>query len=251
MAYGQELSSYGAQDSERRLTFSIQTKDVGAFLRRGWFLYGNLETSGIELRFREDGWGRLMVSWRTFVKRLRFLLGVTQAHFAENLGVDQGTVSRWERGLVTPELGIQRRLRDMMRTVQPAINARSIERMPVIAGIMHLADMGIISSISFVAAVAYQRSPAEMRELAMFDLLSESTQELVTHLNALPDWRRGEIADFEATIQRIDGRWARGIGTPIGDTGHVFWTAATIEPPDDLEDNIYKLILRSFDEICD
>ena len=131
---------------------------MGAFLRRSWFPYGNLETSGIEFRFREDGWGRLMVSWRTFVKRLRFLLGVTQAHFAENLGVDQGTVSRWERGLVTPELGIQKRLRDMMRTLQPAIDARSIERMPVLAGIMHLSDMGIISSISFVAAIALRDS---------------------------------------------------------------------------------------------
>ena len=81
-----------------------------------------------------------MVSWRTSVKRLRLLLGVTQAHFAENLGVDQGTVSRCECGLVTPELGIQKRLRDMMRTVQPAINARASERMPAPDGVRHCTD---------------------------------------------------------------------------------------------------------------
>jgi len=192
-----------------------------------------------------------MVSWPTFVKRLRFALGVTQAHFAENLGVDQGTVSRWERGVVAPDLALQRRLRDMMRTVQPVISARAIEHMPVMACTMYLSDMAMVSSISAVAAAAYNRGPAEMRECSMFNLLSESSRELVTCLNATPQWRGGEFAAYEATIQRIDGSWARGIGTPIGDSGHVFWTAAAIAPPNDLEDNIYRLTLRSFDDMCD
>lgn len=192
-----------------------------------------------------------MVSWPTFVKRLRFTLGVTQAHFAENLGVDQGTVSRWERGVVVPDLGIQRRLREIMRTVQPAISARAIEQMPVMACTMHLSNMAVVSSISAVAAASYERCPAEMRESSMFELLSESSRELIARLDATPQWRGGEFAAYEATIQRIDGKWARGIGTPIGDTGHVFWTAATTGPPDDLEGNIYRLVFLSFDEMCD
>jgi transcriptional regulator with XRE-family HTH domain len=41
--------------------------------------------------------------------------GLTQAAMAELLGVEQATVSRWERGVHQPELSIQRRLRDLMR----------------------------------------------------------------------------------------------------------------------------------------
>jgi len=215
------------------------------------FPCGNSGRLRIVWNVHENGWGRLMVSWPTFVKRLRFALGVTQAHFAENLGVDQGTVSRWERGVVAPDLGMQRRMRDMMRSIQPAISARAIEQMPVMACTMYQSDMGTVSSISSVAAAAYDRGVAELRETPIFDLLSESSRELVTHLNAMPQWRAGEFAAYEAIIQRVDGTWARGIGTPIGDTGHVFWTAATIECPDDLAGDIYKLVFLSFDEMCD
>lgn len=36
------------------------------------------------------------------IKALRDRLELTQAQFAERLGVDQGTISNWERGVTTP-----------------------------------------------------------------------------------------------------------------------------------------------------
>jgi DNA-binding XRE family transcriptional regulator len=52
--------------------------------------------------------------WKTLIKDYRVRNALTQATLAEMLGVDPTTVSRWERGRDKPELGVQRRLRDMM-----------------------------------------------------------------------------------------------------------------------------------------
>lgn len=52
--------------------------------------------------------------WQGQIRRFRKARGLTQAALAEHLGVEQATVSRWECGTHEPELGIQRRLRDMI-----------------------------------------------------------------------------------------------------------------------------------------
>lgn len=54
-------------------------------------------------------------TWRDQIRRYRRAHGLTQAALGESLNVEQATVSRWERGTHVPELGMQRRLRDLMR----------------------------------------------------------------------------------------------------------------------------------------
>ncbi|MCY1315164.1 Helix-turn-helix domain protein [compost metagenome] len=54
------------------------------------------------------------MDWRGQLRRYRKARGFTQAALAELLGVEQATVSRWECGTHEPELGVQRRLRDMI-----------------------------------------------------------------------------------------------------------------------------------------
>lgn len=49
------------------------------------------------------------------IRLLRRRLGLTQKELAEALGVDQVTVSRWERGVDAPRPGRLARLRDMLR----------------------------------------------------------------------------------------------------------------------------------------
>lgn len=56
----------------------------------------------------------LMSDWVNLIRRYRKLRGLTQAAFSELIGVEQATVSRWERGVHVPELEIQRRLRDLI-----------------------------------------------------------------------------------------------------------------------------------------
>ncbi len=52
--------------------------------------------------------------WPRLVKRVRFLSSLKQDELAQQLSVDQGTVSRWERGTSAPGIPVQKRLRDML-----------------------------------------------------------------------------------------------------------------------------------------
>lgn len=55
-----------------------------------------------------------MTAWDDLIKRYRRVNGLTQATFGEVIGVEQATVSRWERGFHVPDLNIQKRLRDLI-----------------------------------------------------------------------------------------------------------------------------------------
>lgn len=59
------------------------------------------------------------VDWAEEISRLRRSRMLKQFVLAESLGVNQATVSRWERGKSVPEPGMQRRLRDLMRRTVP------------------------------------------------------------------------------------------------------------------------------------
>jgi len=55
-----------------------------------------------------DGTSRLGIRWQ------RKRLGLTQGELAERLNVDQGTISRWERGLGEPRPATYAALRDLL-----------------------------------------------------------------------------------------------------------------------------------------
>lgn len=55
-----------------------------------------------------------MAGWDRIISRYRRLNGFTQSAFGQMLGVEQATVSRWERGYHTPDLAMQKRLRAMI-----------------------------------------------------------------------------------------------------------------------------------------
>src|SRR5690606_31241240 len=57
--------------------------------------------------------------WGPQIRRFRRLRAIKQNALAEQLGVDQATVSRWESGRQMPDLGMQRRLRALMRGAEP------------------------------------------------------------------------------------------------------------------------------------
>ena len=53
-----------------------------------------------------------MISWERVIIRYRHLNGLTQAAFGEMVGVEQATVSRWERGNQRPDLRLSHRSQD-------------------------------------------------------------------------------------------------------------------------------------------
>ena len=48
------------------------------------------------------------------IRQLRRRLGITQRQLADRLNVDQGTISRWERGVEGPRPAREAALRDML-----------------------------------------------------------------------------------------------------------------------------------------
>ncbi|HSV27940.1 MAG TPA: helix-turn-helix transcriptional regulator [Candidatus Omnitrophota bacterium] len=62
------------------------------------------------------------MQWGANIRRLRAARGWKQVVLAEMLGVDQATVSRWERGLQRPDVTTQMKLRDMLRANLPEID---------------------------------------------------------------------------------------------------------------------------------
>lgn len=57
------------------------------------------------------------MDWGTTVKALRLRQGLKQAALAEMLGLDQATVSRWERGASTPTVAVQRQVRRKLEEI--------------------------------------------------------------------------------------------------------------------------------------
>jgi putative transcriptional regulator len=47
------------------------------------------------------------------IKEIRNALGISQAEFARRVGVDVGTVSRWERGEVRPSQLAQQKIDEL------------------------------------------------------------------------------------------------------------------------------------------
>ncbi|WP_417485829.1 helix-turn-helix transcriptional regulator [Maricaulis sp.] len=54
--------------------------------------------------------------WRNYLRRYRFTNNIKQAALAEDLGVTQAMVSRWESGEVSPAPGMQARIRALAGT---------------------------------------------------------------------------------------------------------------------------------------
>src|SRR3954469_15191294 len=68
-----------------------------------------MRIAGVELN---EGWSEQL-------RRFRRHRALKQTALADMLGVDQATVSRWESGRQTPDLGMQRRLCELMRRAEP------------------------------------------------------------------------------------------------------------------------------------
>ncbi len=81
-----------------------------------------------------------MNDWSGFLKRYRRAHSLTQAVLAETLGVEQATVSRWERGFHVPNLGIQHRLRDLLYRRPGASDRVILHRVQCALSAVKLAD---------------------------------------------------------------------------------------------------------------
>lgn len=193
---------------------------------------------------------RNVTPWPQLVKRLRFLSALKQCEFAERLGVDQGSVSRWERGESIPNIPKQKCLRDMLHKLEPSIPPAFVEAMPVRAIMHSLHDLTVVCAASEKMASEYGSTPTGMRYSNIGPLWPDSVRLMHETLETADAWRSGEVGLVQATIFRINNKWCETTGIPIIDAGLIFYTASISEsPPVDLDESQCRVTIINKDEM--
>lgn len=83
-----------------------------------------------------------MSGWDRVIRRYRRVKGLTQAAFGDVLGVEQATISRWERGFHLPEVAMQKRLRSLLGREFVASDDIILHRVRNSLGASKMADRG-------------------------------------------------------------------------------------------------------------
>jgi len=187
--------------------------------------------------------------WPALVRRIRLLSSLKQSDLADLLGVEQATVSRWERGIHIPDIALQKRMRDMMYKLEPGIDRAFVEQAPSLVAVTHIGNAGHIECMSQLVSDTYQRAPAEMRNIEVYALTTDSILKVLLGLNTNDAWCRGEVASWQVVMQQCDGSWARFSGAPIGQSGLCMWIGGFATPPETPLKDGFQLIVNPFDEM--
>ena len=150
-------------------------------------------------------------------RRARLIRGVTQEKFAEEMGVDPGTVSRWESGKLTPTPKAFTRIRLICRKADPCYSPEYFEQSPtykvlVMTDNFHkpvIATKGLLAKVGMTAKEYFERKPrsgvedwGKIEQVCLND----------------PRWLRGDIAFFEAVgYSYLDDCWWYVIGAPLAE----------------------------------
>ncbi len=154
-------------------------------------------------------------------RRARFLLNMTQAQFAELFEVDDGTVSRWERGRVTPSPEHLIRLRD--------INAHAIfdevtKASPGMKYVAHVNDLTHPVHLSKGAREALKRLGLSERDVQELEVQPTNPEEHGA-LRALeliqqdPLWLKRRVVYAEAHCVSAYFGWVDAVVAPIHTQG--------------------------------
>ena len=146
--------------------------------------------------------------WPDLVRAVRARRGFSQAALAEALGVDQTSISRWERGLDEPRIRARRRLLDLHRA-STAHRQDQIVRARVRNGFWPTSLVGpgaVFLEINPPALAEAGLAPADLRGRPIYGLFGPAV-DAVTERWAASGVFRGEIAMTISvnTLQSADG----------------------------------------------
>ncbi len=183
------------------------------------------------------------------MKRARFAYSLNQTQFGHILGVDQTTISRWERGIITPEFDIQRTVRDMLRKHDPSLSAEAIALLPTVTALLYQDNITKLRAISAVAARAYGLTVQEALAADLEKLLPDSVLRAYSEIMEHPAWRKSEAAGFETIERRRDDLWYHCVGLIVGPSNIVHWNGAPTPPPLNPRSDIVKCKVLTLDEL--
>lgn len=119
-----------------------------------------------------------MSAWDGLIRRYRRVNGLTQAALADLIGVEQATISRWERGNHVPDLNTQRRLRDLMARTAIVNDCLIFHRIRTSLAAVKLADrQGRNHAASVHAAALHGVSPGKLQTFDYRTLFTDILEE--------------------------------------------------------------------------
>jgi DNA-binding XRE family transcriptional regulator len=133
--------------------------------------------------------------------------GLTQAAFGELVGVEQATVSRWERGFHSPDLAMQRKLRDLLVSRGVASDRIVLHRVRNAISAMKMADRrGRNKAASRAAAALHGIALSKLETLDYTPFFTESLRAQWQTARDL-GFFRGEVASL-----RVFNTWRPASG---------------------------------------
>ena len=181
------------------------------------------------------------------VRRARLIRGETQGDFAIHMGVDQATVSRWERSKSEPTSANLGEIRRIVTTAEPCHSRAYIAAAPTIKY--------MCQRDNFLKPLVISRGLAEAAGFDPDDVIrnperymKEGMRRLNKAVQGDARWERGEIAFFETRLfaQQL-GEWVRAIGAPLAETNAALIEAA--HDPNSKEE--FWVNLTPFEELDD
>lgn len=161
----------------------------------------------------------IAMEWAASIRRLRQANGWKQAALAELMGVDQATVSRWERGLQIPEVTMRRKLVELMRSRLPELDRLQLVSIQASPNPAMAFDHGLrVLAASAQAAAMHDLTPAEMVGESLSNRLSPDLVQALELAERHGLWR-GDVAamHFFAKFAAPDcqPRCAQVVWTPV------------------------------------
>ena len=165
-------------------------------------------------------------------RRARLIRGETQGEFAIHMGVDQATVSRWERTIGEPTSSNLAEIRGIMTAAEPCHSRAYIEAAPTYKWVGRMDDFSVRVMISKGLAEWIGCTYEEMMAAPRTRYWTKHDQRVNDLVQADPRWLRGEIAFLETChLSSHPGQWWHTIGAPIADTNTVLWEGIPSDKP--------------------
>jgi len=180
-------------------------------------------------------------------RRARLIKGLTQQLFAEEMGVDPATVSRWECGKLMPSPSVLGRIREISRRAEPAYSDAHILSSPTLKYLCKLDDFSVPKLVS---KGLLQKMGVDLKEVLAdtSPFWGGDDQRVNDTVQGDTRWLKGEIAFFEAVHRAADihgsGLWWHSIGAPIAETSSMLWEGVLDPAP-----NKFWVKLTPFSEI--
>jgi len=159
------------------------------------------------------------------VRRARLVLGRTQSQFAEQFEVDDGTVSRWERGKLRPSPGIIGHLREVVLRSGFVAGKELIRASPILKCVSPIDDLKHPCVVSKGVCMALKRAgisdhdlSAHVKEVQVGASAELSGAHALDVIQADPAWvsRRAVYAEAHCFAVLL-GVWADAMVIPLPD----------------------------------